>query len=193
MSTRSLPILPLAVLLSLVALTFWLNQFVQVPGARADSNLRHDPDIVVENFTAKALGPTGDVQYTVKAAKMSHFPDDDSSLMETVVFTSIHQDLPPIVAESPRGRLVEGADEVIMEGGVVVTSEKSAKYPPLKLSTPILNMFPDQDLVKANSGVRIESPTDQLTANKMELNSLTRTLRLEQGRAIYQQPQRIPR
>jgi lipopolysaccharide export system protein LptC len=179
--------------LCLVALTFWLNQFVQAPGVRTDGTSRHDPDLVVENFTAKALGPSGEVQYTVKAAKMSHYPDDDSSLLETVVFTGIQQNLPAIVAAAPRGRLVAGADEVIMEGGVLVTSEKTEKYPPLKLSTPVVNIFPQDNLVRASEGVRIDSPAGELTAAKMELNSLTRNIRLERARAIYLQPQGKPR
>lgn len=192
-NTRSLPLLPIAVLIALVALTFWLNQFVQAPNARADGDTRHDPDLIVENFTAKALGATGEVQYTVKAATMSHFPDDDSSMLETVVFTALTPDKPPIVARAPRGRLVTGADEVIMEGGVVVTSEKTEKYQPLKLSTPTLNIFPDQNLARATEGVRIESTTGEMTASKMELNSLTRRVVLEKGRATYLQQQRTPR
>lgn len=190
MSTRSLPALPLAVLMALAALTFWLNQFVQAPDTRADGNKRHDPDLVVESFTAQSLGPQGEVQYTVKAAKMSHFPDDDSSLLETVVFTALHASLPPIVAQAPRGRLVAGADEVIMEGGVVVTSEKTDKYQPLRLITPSINIFPDKNLARSTQGVQLESPTGQITANKMELNSLTRRIVLERGRVTYQQPQR---
>lgn len=192
MSARSLPALPIAVLVALVALTFWLNQLVQTPGARADGNNRHDPDLVVENFTAKALGPTGEVQYTVKAAKMAHFPDDDSSLLETVIFTALHAQLPPIIAQAPRARLLEGSNEIIMEGGVLVTSEKTEKYQPLKLTTPTLNIYPDKNIARTNTGVRLDSPTGHLTASKMELNSLTRRVRLEQGRATYQQPLRKP-
>lgn len=189
MSARSLPVLPLAVLMSLVALTFWLNQFVQTPGARADGNQRHDPDLIVENFTAQALGPTGEVQYTVKASKMSHFPDDDSSLLEIVVFTAIHPNLPPIIAQAPRGRLIAGADEVIMEGGVLVSSEKTETQQPLRLSTPALNIFPDKNLARSTEGVRLDSPTGHLTASTMELNSFTRSVRLERARGIFQQPQ----
>lgn len=188
MSVRSLPALPLAVLMLLVALTFWLNQFVQIPGARADGNKRHDPDLVVENFAAQALSATGEVQYTVKAEKMAHFPDDDSSLLETVVFTALHPNLPPIVARAPRGRLLAGVDEVIMDGGVLVTSEKSAKYQPLRLSTPTLSIFPDKNIARSTEGVRVDSPTAQLTASKMELNSLTRRIVMERGHATYEQP-----
>ena len=161
---------------------------MQAPGARADGKSRHDPDLVVESFTAKALNLAGEVQYTVKADRMLHFPDDDSSLLEAVVFTALNPDRPPIVAKAPRGRLLAGGDEVIMEGGVVVTSEQTEKYQPLRLSTPALNLFPDRNLARSTDGVRLDSPTGQLTANKLELNSLTRQIRLEHGRATYQQP-----
>jgi lipopolysaccharide export system protein LptC len=171
----------------LVALTFWLNQFVQGTAPRADGSKRHDPDLIIENFTAKALGPNGEAQYTVKAAKMLHYPDDDSSLLETVVLTALHQNLPPIVAVAPRGRLVAGADEVIMEGGVVVTSEKNEKYEPLRLSTPTLNFYPDKSIVRSTNGVRLDSPAGNLTAERLELNSETRHLVLGRGRATYQQ------
>ncbi len=144
----------------------------------------------MENFTAQALGETGEVQYTVKAARLAHFPDDDSSAMETVVFTALHRNLPPVVAIAPRGRLTAGVDEVIMEGGVLVTSERSEKYPPLKLSTPSLNIFPDKSLLRASEGVHVDGATNQLTAKKMELNSLTRRVLLERGRMTYQQPPR---
>ena len=182
--------MPLAVLVILAALTFWLNQFVQLSAGRADGNKRHDPDLIVENFTAQALGETGEIQYTVKAAKLAHFPDDDSTTMETVVFTALHPRLPPVVAIAPRGRLLAGVDEVIMEGGVLVTSERRDKLPALRLVTPSINIFPEKNLMRASEGVRVDGPTSELTAKKMELNSLTRRVLLERGRMTYQQPPR---
>ncbi|MEO8385022.1 MAG: LPS export ABC transporter periplasmic protein LptC, partial [Betaproteobacteria bacterium] len=174
----------------LAALTFWLNQFVQLSAARGDGNKRHDPDLIVENFTAQALGETGEVQYTVKAARLAHFPDDDTSSMETVIFTALHPSLPPVVAIAPRGKLLAGVDEVIMEGGVVVNSEKTETHQPLRLVTPTLNIFPSKNLARSTSGVQLDSPTGQITANRMELNSLTRRIQLQRGRITYQQPHR---
>lgn len=80
-----------------------------------------------------------------------------------------------------------------MEGGVLVTSEKTEKYEALKLTTPVLNVFPEKNLARSTVGVRLDSASGQLTASKMELNSLTRSYRLERVRATYQQPQRTPR
>ena len=46
----------------LVGLTLWLNNLVQAPTARADGSLRHDPDLIVENFSARKLGESGAVR-----------------------------------------------------------------------------------------------------------------------------------
>ena len=51
--------LPLAVLGLLVGLTLWLNALVQAPAARASGALRHDPDLMVENFNARKLDANG--------------------------------------------------------------------------------------------------------------------------------------
>jgi lipopolysaccharide export system protein LptC len=191
-NAREIPFLPLTVLTALVAFTFWLNQFVQPPTSRIDSKIRHDPDLVIENLSAQALGETGEVLYTVKAKQMLHFPDDDSSTFEVMTFTARHPNLPPIIAMAPRGRLLSSGDEIMMEGGVVVTSAATATHPALKLTTPIINFIPDKNLVRATEGVQLESPGSTITAAKMEMNSLTRTMRMERFRGVYMPPKLIP-
>ena len=61
--------LPLAALALLVGLTLWLNQLVQAPQSRADGSLRHDPDLMVENFNARKLGADGRVLYLGSVSK----------------------------------------------------------------------------------------------------------------------------
>ena len=81
---RALPLLPLGVLAALVILTFWLSRFVQPMSGDARAKLRHDPESIVEKFVAQKMSATGDVQYVLKADKLMHYPDDDSSLMENI-------------------------------------------------------------------------------------------------------------
>jgi lipopolysaccharide export system protein LptC len=96
----------------LVALTLWLNQLVQAPVARADGSMRHDPDLMVENFSARKLGENGEVRYTLAARKMVHFPDDDSALLENVKVEAYEPQQPKMTATADRGRLEQGGDRV---------------------------------------------------------------------------------
>lgn len=189
MNPRSIPILPLAVLALLSALSYWLSQFAQLTDPRAQARLRHEPDLVVENLSAKKLNLSGDVQYTVDAAKMLHFPDDDSSTLQSVVFTAMEPGKPKLTATAPLGAMVRReshGDEVQMSGGVLIQSEAGDNYPPLRLTTPKLTIYPDKNIARSIDGAVLTSPTGRLTAVKFELNSVTRTIVFERVNATHQ-------
>ena len=187
-SDRSIPLLPLGVLMLLVALTFWLSRYVQPGDARSDGNLRHDPDLIIENFAAKKLNESGDVQYVLNAARMAHFPDDDSSLMESVVFRATEPGRPPVTATAPHGELlrhVDGSDEVLMTGGVLIESQADARHESLRLTTPKVTVLPDKNLLRSTDGVILESAAGKMTAHSIELNSETRRYSAERVELVY--------
>jgi lipopolysaccharide export system protein LptC len=181
-SNRSIPFLPLSVLILLVALTFWLSRFVQQDEIRSGGIKRHDPDLIIENFAAQKLGEGGDIEYSVNAAKMLHFRDDDSSMLENVVFVAIQPNQPKVTATAPRGQLFkhpDGDDEVMMDGGVHIESEGIDRYPPIKLVTPKLTIIPDQNIARSADGVVMESTVGALNAKSFLLNTLTRRIVFE--------------
>lgn len=182
MNARTIPLLPLSVLILLVALTFWLSRFVQTEEVRSDGLNRHDPDLIIDNFAAQRLNEGGDVEYAVNARKMLHFRDDDSSMLENVVFIAIQPNQPKVTATAPRGQLfkhADGADEVMMDGGVRIETEPDHRYPALKLATPRLTVIPDENIARSTEGVVMESPTGELTAKSFLLNTLTRRIVFE--------------
>lgn len=182
MNKRSIPVLPLSVLVLLVALTFWLSRFVQQDESRVDGPKRHDPDLIIDNFAAQKLGEGGDVEYAVNAVRMMHFRDDDSSMLENVVFTAIQPNQPKVTATAPRGQLFkhpDGDDEVMMDGGVRIETEADSRYPPIKLVTPSLTIIPDQNIARSADGVVMESPAGRLTAKSFLLNTMTRNIAFE--------------
>ncbi len=183
MNERSLPLLPLGVLILLALLTFWLSRYVDAEGARGNEMKRHDPDVVIEQFTAQKLSPTGDVQYVVVADKMTHYPDDDSSILEKIVFTATVPGRPTVTARAPLGRLTKGGDEVAMDGGVVLDSGGTGRSPAMQMRTPKLTIFPDKSLARSTDGVVIESVQGVMHAAKFELNSATNILTLDRVKA----------
>jgi len=181
-NARSIPLLPLSVLVLLVALTFWLSRFVQSDDVRPAGVARHDPDLIIENFAAQKLSESGDVEYAVNAGKMMHFRDDDSSMLEKVVFTAIQPNQPKVTATAPRGQLFkhpDGADEVMMDGGVRIETEPTEHYLPLKLTTPKLTVIPDENIARSTDGVVMESPAGELNAKSFLLNTFTRRIVFE--------------
>ena len=177
--------LPLAALGLLVALTLWLNYLVQAPGTRADGALRHDPDLMVENFSARALGEDGRVLYTLDARKMVHYPDDDSAVLETVKLQSFEPRQPTMTATADHGRLEQGGDRVWIEGNVVVVRDADARGESARLTTDRLLVLPDAGIARTSSPVTLHSPSGRVDATGLEIDNRARTLRLERVRATY--------
>ena len=180
--------LPLAVLALLVGLTMWLNTLVQPQGSRTSGALRHDPDLMVENFNARKLDEKGRVLYTLAARKMVHYPDDDSALLETVTVEAFEPRQPKMTATADRGRLEEGGDRVWIEGNVVIVREADAKNERARLTTDKLLVLPDDGIARTSSEVRLESPSGHALGQGMELDNKARTLRIDQVRATYKAP-----
>lgn len=176
MNDRALPLLPLGILLLLAGMTFWLSSYVGNQGAEKAANKRNDPDVVIEKFSAQKLSPAGDVQYVVTADKMTHYPRDDSALLEKVVFTATTLGRPKVVARAPRGISKNGGNEIIMEGGVVLDAEASGRSPAMQLKTPKLTVLPEQNIARSTDGVVIESVQGVMNAASFELNNVTQQL-----------------
>ena len=186
MNARGLPLLPLSALAALVILTFWLSRFVQPINLKFDGKSRHDPDLVVEQFVAKKMNPSGDVQYVLRADRMMHYPDDDSTVLKSVLFTANEAGKPPLIARAPLGRLLAANDEILLEGGVVIETEASAKLPALKLRTPKLTILPKKNIARSKDGVLFESATSRISADSFELNSQSRLLVLNRVKGVLE-------
>ena len=182
--------LPLAVLALLVGLTLWLNALVQAPVARADGSLRHDPDLMVENFNARKLDTNGQVLYTLAARKMVHYPDDDSALLESVTLEAFEPRQPKMTATADHGRLEQGGDRVWIEGNVVIVREADAKNEAARLTTEKLLVLPDEGKASTTSDVMLESLSGRAFGKGLELDNRARTMKLEQVRATFKPPPR---
>jgi len=178
--------LPLVVLALLVGLTLWLNQLVQAPQVRNDGSRRHDPDLVVENFDAKKLGEDGRVLYTLAAKKMVHYPDDDSAHLETVKLEAFEPGQPKVTVTADHGRLEQGGDRVWIEDNVVIVRDPDPKLDALRVTTDKLLVLPDAGIARTSSEVHLQSTTGRATAQGLELDNKTRTLKLDRVRAIMQ-------
>jgi len=177
--------LPLGVLAMLVALTMWLDQLVQPEGNRGDAKKRHDPDLIVEKFSARKYGHDGRTLYTLAARKMVHYPDDDSALLEKLDFEAYEPRQPRVTIASDTGRLLERGDKVWFEGNVVMVREADLRYEASRLSTDRLLVLPDTGIARTTGPVLLENPAARIEASGLEMNNQARTLRLDRVQATY--------
>lgn len=170
-------LLPLP-LLALLALTYWLDQQAQPGLAKSDSSKRHDPDAIVENFSATKLNEQGTPHTVMTAKKMLHFPDDDSTTLEMPRISSFSAERPAIRASAELGTLSSKGDEVFLRGDVEILRESSANSDGFSLQTEYLHIIPDQDLVSTNRAVKIIEAHSTVSAIGLEMDNKARTLKL---------------
>jgi lipopolysaccharide export system protein LptC len=177
-STRVRHWLPVLPLLALLGATYWLDQQVQPELAKPDSGMRHDPDSVVENFSAMKLNEQGTPHFIMNAVKMLHYPDDDSTELESPRLTLLADDRPTVFATAKTGIISSKGDEYFLQGDVEMLREAVEQQDRLKLQTEYLHFIPDQDLVKSSLAVTLVEAHTTVNAVGMELNNKTRTIKL---------------
>ena len=176
--------LPLGLILALALLTFWLTQAVEVKQAEPDKT-RHDPDMIVENFTARQLGIDGEERYTLSAKKMLHFPDNDSTDLQGVMFVADEKKAPPIKVTAPTARLTGKADEIFFLDFVQIVREPSEGYQRLVGETSYFHVIPELGTGDTDKPIKLTEGNNVMTAEGMVINNKTRVATLTKVKAIY--------
>ncbi len=179
---------PLLVVLLLAMVTTWLWRVVETnftPGLHA---IAHDPDLIMETFTARQLGDTGLIRYTLRAKKMVHYPDDDTSHFDEVTFTSLEPDAPTLMVRSDHAVRSEKKDEVIFTGNVVVTRNATQDQPLTVIRTSVLTVYPRRGIGKTDQPVSVDYGKETLTAAGMIVNSKTRIAEFTRAKLTHIPP-----
>lgn len=190
-SSRARYWLPLLPLLGLLVFTYWLNELVRPSPARPDIGKRHDPDAIIENFSAIKLNEQGAPHFIMASKKLLHYPDDDSTILEEPHLTSLTTERPAIHAIAKRGTVSGKGDEIFLHENVEVLREASASQNELRMHTEYLHFIPEQDLADTDRTVTIQEAKNTVRATGMRMDSRARTVKLlAQVKGEYVPPQK---
>lgn len=170
--------LPLLPLLGLLGVTYWLNLQVMPEPAKPDNGKRHDPDAIMENFSAIKLNEQGAPHFIMAAKKMQHYPDDDSTILELPRLTTLSTERPAIHTIAKRGIVSSRGDEIFLHGDVEVLREASGQQSELTLQTEYMHIIPDRDLANTDRAVTIVDARSTTHATGLEMDNKARTLKL---------------
>lgn len=179
--------LPLLPLLLLLGGAYWLNLQVQPAGSGTDQNLRHDPDYMIDNFTATTLDEQGKIRFVMSAKKMWHYPDDDSTHLEIPRLTSLTAEHPPLRMSAQNGEISRKGDEVFLRNEVVIVRPAYAGKSELTFNTNYLHVVPNKDIVDTDQPVTMVDARTRLNAVGMELDNKARTIKfMSQVKIVYE-------
>jgi lipopolysaccharide export system protein LptC len=154
---------------SLALLTFYLERAVREDDAPSAMR-RHDPDYLVANFTTTTYNKDGAAESILSAAKMIHYPDDDTTeLLAPRVVQSKPQEARMTVS-ADRGTLSRSGEEIFLYDNVQLVREADALRPEARMTTSFLHVVRDRSLARTDREVQIVEDQRSLEGRGMEYN-----------------------
>ncbi|MGH8700138.1 MAG: LPS export ABC transporter periplasmic protein LptC [Burkholderiales bacterium] len=186
---------PLLLAGMLAAVTFWLDRFAQGPASDLIGPSRHDPDYIVEKLSGVRMGESGSVRYSLSAAKMVHYPDDDSTLLTSPKFVSYASSKATVTITSSQGVVSSKGEHVYFQDDVRVTRAPQEGSGELVMRTSFLHVAPDYHIAKTDRSVTLsdDTNTSTVTAVGLEMNNETRVIKLLSNVRGTYEPGKAPR
>ena len=181
---------PLSLLLVLTALTFWLRYATELPELRHDGKNRHDPDYIIADSTLRKLDQTGQLTYTLKAADIRHYPDDDTTDLSKANLVYLYPKKPTVTMSADQGHLNKGGEQVDLYGDVRINRAASGKYEAMNAYMAELTVFPDDEKAFTKSPVLITQGKSWVKGVGMQVDNRAQTYVLEsQASALLESKQ----
>jgi len=164
---------PLLLMLSLAAMSFWLQQTVREEQGLHPSLRRHDPDYVIDNLHTVRYDPQGHVESTLDAAKMIHYPDDDTTDLVAPHVVQTRPDEPRMTVTAERGTLSQDGEELFLYDNVLVVRAGTAERPEMRIRTNFLHVVQNRSIIATDREVVITDEDRLLRGRGMEYHTDT--------------------
>lgn len=180
MTLSTTRLFPLLLMLALAGLTFWLERTVREEEGAHPSLRRHDPDYVVDNLTHTRFNLQGRVESTLTAAKMLHYPDDDSTdlLAPRVVQTRPNE--PRVTVSADRGALSQDGEEIFLYDNVLLVREGGPDRGETRMRTSFMHVVQAHSIIRSDRDVVITEEDRMLSGRGMEYRNDTKELFLRE-------------
>jgi lipopolysaccharide export system protein LptC len=171
---------PLALALILTVLGYWLNQVAVRPQIADDAGFAHEPDYIVEHFNALSFDARGLPLHRLEAERMVHYMDDDTTVLDRPVFTSLDP-LLPVEVKSQRAQISADGRQVYFLQKVHVVRLGFEDQMPITLDTEYLQVTPDERIMRGNQLVTFRQGASVITANQFMADDNNRLMTLSGG------------
>lgn len=177
MITRGSLWLPLAILLLLAALSFWIERSVQLTSDGNQSD-RIEPEGIMENFDALRTDPAGQPHHRLSAKELRHYSGSKRTELVAPRFVQLDAENGEVSAMAQRAALSADGQEVDLRGDVVVERAARPGQSAMTVRTERLLVFPERDLLRAPGEINIVEGSTILRAGAMEYDAKQRVIKL---------------
>lgn len=168
MKDRSSMIVPLVLMMLLVGITYWISHIME--GEATSRPLRHDPDYIISHFKVRRFDVNGMLRHTLIAEKMTHYPDDDTTLVISPHLINHRHPQTEIFAQ--QALVSKDSKEVDFINDVrVVRQGIDTQALPTIMETRLLKIFPDDEAGYTLTPVIITQGKSIINGSRLELDN----------------------
>lgn len=185
-------LLPLLVTI-VAALSYWLHTFEQPEGTAAVGHAPDSPQSFMDGIHLRAMSEQGYPRFELQAARMAYYADDKRTEVEQPFLTVFRPSGQIWTAAAERGTALNGDEQVLLHGQVVVRQPVDPARPggaaELEIRTRELSVFPRQELAQTKQFTTIVRPEGRVEAVGMNVYFPQERLQLlSQVRGVYEGP-----
>jgi len=159
---------PLALVVILAGISFWINLIVQADAPRKP--LRHDPDYIITDFNVRRFDADGILRHTLIAARMEHYPDDETAVVTSPHLINHRQPVTEIFAR--QGLVGTQVKQIDFVDDVRVVRQGTAGRPlATVMETRLLTVFPDDEIGHTLTPVTITQGKNIIHGSRLDLNN----------------------
>ena len=179
-SSQRVRLVMLIAVLMLAALgSFWILEVMrQEKNALPSLISKDEPDYFVEKFNFVRMSPTGQARYNISGSKLTHFPKDDTFIIDKPLLHDLADGQAPMTLHAERAVVDHVKNEIELQRNVQVDRPASAAGAEFHMRTEILRVLPDQDIIKTDQPVEIKLGNSHLNGTGMIANNRTREIQL---------------
>jgi len=185
----------LALLVTGAFFTFGSLWLVQIMGSGGDSgrvDVGNDPDYIVENFSFVRMAETGKPRYVISGERLTHRPNDNSSVIEKPVVQGLNTEHPPMTMTAEHALVSQNQSQVDLTGNVDIRRPGAANAKPMRMRTQALTLLPDEDIARTSQPIEMKVGGTTATGTAMVANNATQQMDLS-GRGKITFPPRAAR
>lgn len=171
---------PLLLMLALAGLSLWLERTVREEEALHPSLRRHDPDYIIDRLVHTRYNTLGAVESTLEAAKMVHYPDDDTTELVAPRVVQTKPNEPRVTVTAERGALSQDGEEVFLYGNVLLVRDGGPERSETRMRSSFMHIEQGHSIVRTDRDVLITEDDRVLSGRGMEYHNDSKELFLRE-------------
>lgn len=125
-------------------------------------------DYYLRGLKVTTMDKLGQPARTLQAKLVKHFPDDNTTELQTPRLLVYQQETPPWQIDAEHGWVSADGELILLNGNVHIERKPVPGVKPVKIDTRNLRVQPTQDYAETDEVVKVRSYPDRLDARGMQ-------------------------